>query len=473
MGHRLLSRSSLRSVIQTSLLVPPPLHHPLPLGCKASNAASSFVSGLSPRNRVILLGVGVFTATAAATQAYSQWRWSRVQKQMIRSQVHFDEEKRTVVGQAAVSPDAVAGSLIRPLSRDQVDRVRAMKVSRRVIGPTAIPGLRITLLQYQSCPFCCRVRSLLDYYGLSYDVIEVNPVLRTQVKKLDTGYKKVPILIIDPDDRDDPISNRKHNKEEVAFVVDEAMQVADSSLIISLIASFFTCNPGLQDNLNAISQMYPSVTFASLESNRAEQEVVNKYFLMKGDQMDREEYKRLIKGLSEERKWREWADNVLVHTLSPNVYRTLDEAMHTFSVFDRVGEWQEHFATWERLLCQYAGAVVMWQVGKRLTKRHNLKRDVRESLFDATRDWLNHVRTKCKGTKHMFAGGLTPNLADITVFGTFHSIEGTDAFSEILTHPKLGPRFSRWYTAVKGDIMLHKGSPDLVRLIRKRASSPS
>jgi len=41
---------------------------------------------------------------------------------------------------------------------------------------------------------------------------------------------------------------------------------------------------------------------------------------------------------SEERKWRKWADDVFVHTLSPNVYRTLDESYKTFNWFSEVSE---------------------------------------------------------------------------------------------------------------------------------------
>jgi microsomal prostaglandin-E synthase 2 len=37
------------------------------------------------------------------------------------------------------------------------------------------------------------VRAFLDYYGIPYDVIEVNPVLRQQIKF--SKYKKVPILL--------------------------------------------------------------------------------------------------------------------------------------------------------------------------------------------------------------------------------------------------------------------------------------
>lgn len=43
-----------------------------------------------------------------------------------------------------------------------------------------------------------------------------------------------------------------------------------------------------------------------------------------------------IDSFSEERKWRKWADDVFVHTLSPNVYRTLGEAYQTFNWFSDV-----------------------------------------------------------------------------------------------------------------------------------------
>lgn len=38
----------------------------------------------------------------------------------------------------------------------------------------------------------------------------------------------------------------------------------------------------------------------------------------------------------EEVKWRRWADETLVHTLSPNVYRTTDEALQAFNWFSEV-----------------------------------------------------------------------------------------------------------------------------------------
>ena len=54
--------------------------------------------------------------------------------------------------------------------------------ARSIRNPNDDSGLKLTLFQYQTCPFCCKARAMLDYYGLSYDVIEVNSVTRKQVR---------------------------------------------------------------------------------------------------------------------------------------------------------------------------------------------------------------------------------------------------------------------------------------------------
>ena len=44
------------------------------------------------------------------------------------------------------------------------------------------------------CPFCKKVRAFLDFSGLSYDVVEVNPVTKQQCSW--SAYKKVPIVVV-------------------------------------------------------------------------------------------------------------------------------------------------------------------------------------------------------------------------------------------------------------------------------------
>ena len=458
MAHAITSRLLLSTAGPSRLLLRSPcLKLPANQVKITRSTANLPVTGMWTKKRLMMMGVGIFAGTALATRYYEEWKRAKVHQQLIHSQVYFDSEKRELIKTASNG-----SPLIQQLSPELLDKVRGMNVARSVVGSTPLFGVKLTLFQYATCPFCCKVRTLLDYYGLSYDVIEVDPVLRQQLKIFEGKRKKVPILVMSRE------SEGKATSEKETIFIDEPLKVSDSSLIISLIASFFTCNPDLQDNVNQLAQMYPSVTFASLEEDKAIDDVVNKYFLMKGDHMDESEYKRVIKGLSEERKWREWADNHLVHMLSPNVYRTLDEALYTFDVFSNVGQWALHFPSWEVTLVKYVGAFAMWLVSKRLKKRHGLKEDVRESLYDATHVWLTHVRKNAADRDHFFAGGKKPNLADLAVYGVYHSIEGTDAFAELLMHPTMSARFKRWYVGVKQQVMMKRGSPELAQMMRAR-----
>lgn len=54
-------------------------------------------------------------------------------------------------------------------------------------------NLQLILFQYRTCPFCCKVRAYLDSRGISYEIVEVDAVLRQAIKW--SGYKKVPIVL--------------------------------------------------------------------------------------------------------------------------------------------------------------------------------------------------------------------------------------------------------------------------------------
>jgi microsomal prostaglandin-E synthase 2 len=72
----------------------------------------------------------------------------------------------------------------------------------------------------------------------------------------------------------------------------------------------------------------------------------------------------------EERRWRQWTDDVLVHTLSPNIYRTPAEAVEAFRHFSAVGEWTKAFGKVETTLIVYVGAAAMFFIGRMLKKRY-------------------------------------------------------------------------------------------------------
>ncbi|XP_066138942.1 prostaglandin E synthase 2 [Euwallacea fornicatus] len=306
-------------------------------------------------------------------------------------------------------------SFIEPLSN-----IPEIKPSRKVRYANDDSKLRLILFQYQTCPFCCKVRAFLDYYGISYDVVEVDPVLRQSIKW--SEYKKVPILVAKTEQGYQPLN--------------------DSTMIISAIASYLKdTNKSLPD----IVRCFPFISFFD-EDGTKKKEIMNKYFLMLTSQQFKSENEQQ---LSEEREWRKWADNVLVHTLSPNVYRTREEAFQAFNWFSDVGEWDRNFPPWERNLIIYVGASAMYLISKRLKKRHQLKQDVRQSLYDECSKWVREVNRK--GTE--FHGGNKPNLADLSVFGVLNSIEGCIAFKDLLNSTKIG----KWYFLMKEAVAQHEG----------------
>ncbi|XP_058792265.1 prostaglandin E synthase 2 [Phymastichus coffea] len=296
-----------------------------------------------------------------------------------------------------------------------------VKPSRRIISPVDSTGLKLTLFQYQTCPFCCKVRVLLDYYGISYDVVEVDPVLRREINWSD--YRKVPILLAKVDKGYQPLN--------------------DSSMIVSVITSFLNDK---SQKLDEIAKYYPVIAMHD-EKEVFKHEIVNKYFLMYQNYIPKN---RSMNDIVEERKWRKWADDVFVHTLSPNVYRTLGEAYQTFNWFSKVGHWEEYFPAWERAIMINVGALAMWLISKRLKKKHQLKDDVRQSFYDEINLWLNEIKAK-RGT---FMGGANPDLSDLAVYGVLKSIEGCKAFNDALNHTKL----SVWYSAMKEKVDSHAGS---------------
>nr|XP_018915501.1 PREDICTED: prostaglandin E synthase 2 [Bemisia tabaci] len=292
--------------------------------------------------------------------------------------------------------------------------------SKKIEVPGHETGPKVILFQYPTCPFCCKVRAFLDFYGVSYDIVEVNPVLRQQIKW--SKYKKVPIILVQVDGG--------------------YQQLNDSSMIISALRTLMLDKNA---NLSDIVNFYPSIKFKDLDG-KVKSDVMNKYFVM--NHKNKKDSDNDID--AEERKWRQWADEVLVHTLSPNVYRSKDEALQAFNWFSEAGEWEKNFSTWERYLIIYVGAFVMYFIGKSLKKKHALKDDVRESLYDECKYYVNNIRKQ--GTK--FIGGNVPNLGDLAVYGVLSSIEGCDAFKDLMNNSS---SVEQWYQDMKIAVNNHLG----------------
>ncbi|XP_072538146.1 prostaglandin E synthase 2 isoform X2 [Salminus brasiliensis] len=271
------------------------------------------------------------------------------------------------------------------------------------------------LYQYKTCPFCSKVRVFLDYHRIPYEIVEVNPVMRQEIKW--SAYKKVPILM-----------------------VNGTVQLNDSSVIISALMTYLISK---DMTIPQILACYPEIK-AKNESGKDVTEFGNKYWVMVNDAHCEQLYPEKD-SRNEEIKWRKWADDWLVHLISPNVYRTLGEALASFDYIVHEGK----FGRFEGFFAKYVGAAAMWIISKKLRNKHNLQEDVRQDLYKAVNDWVAAV-----GKKKKFMGGESPNLADLAVFGVLRVMEGLQAFNDMMENTKV----KHWYGRME-KTLLHNCSP--------------
>ncbi|KAK6306544.1 hypothetical protein J4Q44_G00234690 [Coregonus suidteri] len=271
--------------------------------------------------------------------------------------------------------------------------------------------LKLTLYQYKTCPFCSKVRAFLDYHRLPYEIVEVNPVMRKEIKW--SIYRKVPILMVNDD-----------------------VQLNDSSVIISALKTQLIS----KETISEILRCYPEMKAVN-EKGKEVTEFNNKYWVMvneaEGQTMYPEKDSR-----KEEIKWRKWADDWLVHLISPNVYRTTGEALASFDYIVREGK----FGTYEGFFAKYVGAAAMFVISKRLKSRHNLQDDVRQDLYKAVNDWVAAIGKK------KFMGGDQPNLADLAVYGILRVMEGLEAWDDMMENTKV----KSWYRCMEKATQSHE-----------------
>ena len=60
-----------------------------------------------------------------------------------------------------------------------------------------------------------------------------------------------------------------------------------------------------------------------------------------------------------------WVDDTFIHTLAPNIYRTMNESFQAMEYITSVG----NFSSFQRQLAYYSGAVAMYVIGRRVKKK--------------------------------------------------------------------------------------------------------
>merc|ERR1719427_1489790 len=267
-----------------------------------------------------------------------------------------------------------------------------------------LKDLKIKLYQYQTCPFCSKVRSFLEANKIPFEIVEVHPITKKEMKFSD--YKKVPVVMAEQGG--------------------QTYQVNDSSMIISAISVYLLDSSG-----RSFSQVLDAYSSEQVGDSTV---ALSKYYLDIDDDALTDEQKSDIEI---ESKWREWADAHLVHMISPNVYRSMQESYASFKHHTKYGKYNNVLERW---LALYGGTVSMYLVSKILRKKYCNNPDVRVDLFEAIDQWMAAIPDKNK-----FLCGDKPNLADISVYGVVSVMEELPIWREVLENTEI----ESWYNRMK------------------------
>lgn len=267
---------------------------------------------------------------------------------------------------------------------------------------------KITLYQYQNCPFCSKVRAFLRAYDIPFEMIEVHPFTKKEISF--SKYKKLPLVTIQQGDQEH--------------------QINDSSVIMSVMASYMI------DNTNPIAETianFPTTT--EVNSKGKEVKVIrNKNYLFIDEHLLTPEKE---KALLKESKWRNWCDDYFIHLISPNLYRTLGESYSAFEYHISLGP---YYGTWEGFAAKYFGSAGMWLIGKLVKRKYGVSEDVRVDLYAACN---KIVVSGLRNNK--FLGGDEPNLADISLFGMLSVMEHQVVMADLSKNTKI----MKWYNRTK------------------------
>jgi len=296
---------------------------------------------------------------------------------------------------AAASAAAAAGVYALPLRCEVAPGVGAPLpelVEHLPFDLRRSKGVKVRLYQFESCPFCRKARSCLDFHRIPYEIVEVNPLTKAETKAIAPDYKKVPILRVTcPDD-----SSGKSKD----------FQLRDSKTIVRSL--FGGEDPGISKK---VPPPKPTPSTSKMWSEQTEQGSV-------------------------EEQWVAWTDGVLVQCIVLNVYRTLREAAETFEYLLT----HPSFPWYAQRSAAMSGTVVMWGVAMRRKSKYDIS-DVRAALFEALEEYAGAVQAG--GGK--FLGGKKPGSVDFNVFGILRSTESTQTERDIM---EKCPAIVPWFTSM-------------------------
>ncbi|KAJ7541327.1 hypothetical protein O6H91_10G054800 [Diphasiastrum complanatum] len=126
-----------------------------------------------------------YVPVRAFTSWHFQTHWKESKKADTASYSGRTLVPLMAVGAASISFATSVVSIVSAKERPPIERIPK----------------EVVLYQYESCPFCNKVKAFLDYHDIPYHVVEVNPIGKSELKW--SEYKKVPVLVVDGEQLND------------------------------------------------------------------------------------------------------------------------------------------------------------------------------------------------------------------------------------------------------------------------------
>jgi microsomal prostaglandin-E synthase 2 len=276
------------------------------------------------------------------------------------------------------------------------------------------PGLpsSVTLYQYEVCPFCCKVKAALDYYRVPYTVVEVSPLTKRQLKW--GPHKKVPVAVLEPG----------------------GLVVADSSAIISRLAAGARAAGG--EGGGGGSGNSSGRGWFGRRGGSASASAANPTTATPAGEPP------ALTPADAETAWRRWVDGRLVRVLTLNIYRTPGEAWQAFDYITEAGNFGGPLETGA---ARVVGAGMMWAIAGRLAKKYGILEAPRDALASVGREWVDGALGG--GARPFAGGGAGPDLADLSAFGVWRAVAGTDTFGAAMAGNR---ELAAWYARMEGAV---------------------
>ena len=208
----------------------------------------------------------------------------------------------------------------------------------------------IRLYQYAICPFCARVKTLLNYAGIDYDAIEVNPLTKAELSWYDSYHRALTASLLP---KILTLISSSHNRSEDYKKV-PVLTLNDEPILGSdLIVEKILARPETVSQLNG--QWRSGV-------------------------MNMQEFSKSPSAQT----WNSFATDQLGAVLYPNLCRSWLDAVRAFGYVDKV----DAFGVWNKFSIRYAGATAMYLAASKLKSAFSLQSQKLTSVGVEAAGWI-------------------------------------------------------------------------------------